>query len=140
MKKIKLSQNAKNVLWAILFISAAFGIECGPFLYRDAKIEKEKIKKKYNSLQVLKYNADTIEFVCHNRGVQYEFRRDWSKYNYGQSIVESPKSDRMSILKYRGDTIQIKFEDAKFQRQFEKQWNKYSKHKLNHINKNVKKR
>lgn len=95
------------------------------------KKEAQKNKKDYGSLEILKYNADTIEFVFHDNNVKREFNAEWQVRNGGSSIQEMPVSKNLRVLKYSGDTIQIKFENARIQRQFEQQWRKYNGHKLN---------
>lgn len=140
----ELSSEAKLVLlWVGIIATMAgmrlFFIDLPERAERQAKIDA-KIKKQYNSLEVLKYSGDTIEFVFHDEDVKWHFEKAWKSYNYGLSIEQFPYGENMHVLKQKGDTIQIKFDNAKFQRQFEKQWRKYSNHKLNHINKNVKKR
>ncbi|MBO7509263.1 MAG: hypothetical protein J6T57_03250 [Alphaproteobacteria bacterium] len=144
MKKNKPSGNVKATLITFLIIAGFIGVEAIYIWIKeylpDIQAAKEKTKIQYNSLQVLNYNADTIEFVFHNAQVKHEFDREWQKRNYGKSIQDMPITDNMHVLKYNGDTIKIKFDDARFQRQFEKQWRKYSDHKLNRTKQNVKKR
>jgi len=87
--------------------------------------------EQYNSLEVQKYNADTLELFFYNPKVKTEFDNALKKNVY---------DGKMHVFGQSGDTIRIKFDDKRFQRQFEKQWNKYRGYKLNNINSNIKKR
>lgn len=140
MKNI--STEAKVFFTALALVIFVYAYQYGSWWFNEElpirKKETEKNKKDYNSLEVLKYNADTIEFVFHNPRVRQKFNGEWKVHNDGRSIQEAPISENMQVLKYSGDTIQIKFQNAGFQRQFERQWRKYNGHKLNKIYQNTK--
>ena len=147
MKRFKKCENFSDDAQSILIMVLAavmFGslgaVEWAVLTQPRRAQERENTKKMYNSLEVLKYNGDTIEFVFHDRSAKRRFAKEWRVHNYGQSIKNAPVNDNMRVLKFNNDTIQIKFDNAKFQRQFEKQWRKYSDHKLNHIKQNAKHR
>ena len=89
------------------------------------KDKKAKKIEQYNSLEVQKYNADTLELFFNNPKVKTEFDNALKKNVY---------DGKMHVFGQSGDTIRIKFDDKRFQRQFEKQWNKYCGYKLGNIN------
>ncbi len=99
------------------------------FLVNDVinynKDKKAKKIEQYNSLEVQKYNADTLELFFNNPKVKTEFDKALKKNVY---------DGKMHVFGQSGDTIRIKFDDKRFQRQFEKQWNKYRGYKLGNIN------
>lgn len=100
---------------------------------------EEKNKKAYNSLEILWYNADTIEFIFGDKAVRREFDFEWKLHNYGFGFQDIPFTKNVEVLRYSGDTIRIKFDNDRFQRRFETQWQKYSNHKLYGISQNIKK-
>ena len=138
----KLSTESKIFFAALALIVFMGAFQYVPWWFNEElpirKKETEKKKKDYSSLEILKYNADTLEIVFHSPRVRREFNSEWKLRNGGHSVQEAPVSENMQVLKYNGDTIQIKFQNAGFQRQFERQWRRYNGHKLNNVYQNTK--
>lgn len=121
--------------WQLIVYRAFSAIVCAGLIFggwwlkrgRFYEIE-EKNKKAYNSLEILVYNADTIESVFNDKAVRREFDFEWRLRNYGFGFQETPFTNNMQVLKYSGDTMRIKFDNASFQHRFEDRWQKYKRY------------